>query len=82
MQPSALVRLLMSQDRVNELGKKLGRELAVSGVMPSPVPVGRAAGAPIAGSKVAELQEEMDREARTSLVISWLGLLDSPDEWG
>ena len=73
MQRSPLVRLLMSRDRVNELGRQLGGELAAA----SPESASQ-----VAASKVAELQEEMDREVRSSLVISWLGLDGPPDDWG
>jgi hypothetical protein len=70
----------MSQDRVNELGRQLDGQLAAasarSPVVDPPVVI------PVETSKVAELQEEMDREARASLVISWLGLEGPPADWG
>ena len=75
MQRSPLVRLLMSQDRVNELGRQLDGQLAAASA-------GSVAVYPVETFKVAELQEEMDREARASLVISWLGLEGPPADWG
>lgn len=80
MQRSPLVRLLMSRDRVNELGRQLGGELAAA--FPGPAAVSPESDSQVADSKVAELQEEMDREVRSSLVISWLGLDGPPDDWG
>ncbi|MFQ6028472.1 MAG: hypothetical protein ACE5Q6_13350 [Dehalococcoidia bacterium] len=77
MQRSPLVRLLMSQERVNDLRRQLKVALVPGGV-PSP----EFQPCQAMGGGVAELQEEIDREVRASLVVSWLGLSDPPADWG
>jgi hypothetical protein len=75
MQRSPIVRLLMSQDRINGLGRQLGAELAP---WPTPAATPDASGASglalVADSRIAQLQDELDREARSSLVLTWLEL--------
>ena len=86
MERSPLVRLLMSQERLNDLGRRLIAE-PIGGVVPtgdaSSMRVQEVCEADsLAGGRVAAMQENMDREARSSLVISWLGLEGPPADWG
>jgi len=75
LQYSALTRLLSLNNQVHDLENQMLTES---------VPVG-AKGALISaqmvsGSRIAELQEEIDRTARASLATCWLGNSDSEDE--
>ncbi len=75
LQYSALTRLLSLNNQVHDLENQMLTEA---------VPVG-AKGALISaqmvsGSRIAELQEEIDRTARASLATCWLGNSDSEDE--
>ena len=75
LQYSALTRLLTLNNQVHDLENEM---LAES------VPVG-ARGAMIAaqmasGSRIAEIQEEIDRTTRASLATCWLGNSDDEDE--
>ena len=75
LQYSALTRLLALNNQVHDLENQM---LAES------VPVS-ARGAVISaqmssGSRIAEIQEEIDRTARASLATCWLGNSDSEDE--
>ena len=75
LQYSALTRLLTLNNQVHDLENQM---LAES------VPVG-ARGAIISahmasGSRIAEIQEEIDRATRASLAVCWLGNSDSEDE--
>ena len=75
LQYSALTRLLALNNQVHDLENQM---LAES------VPVS-AKGAMISaqmasGSRIAEIQEEMDRTARASLATCWLGNSDNEDE--
>ena len=69
MQRSPIVRLLMSQDRVNRLGLQLDAELA-----PLTTTAASTEATMTPDSRIAQLQDEMDREARSSLVVAWLEL--------
>ena len=75
LQYSALTRLLSLNNQVHDLENQMLTES---------VPVG-AKGALISaqmvsGSRIAELQEEIDRTARASLATCWLGNSDAEDE--
>ena len=75
LQYTALTRLLTLNNQVHDLENQM---LAES------VPVG-ARGAIISaqmasGSRIAEIQEEIDRTTRASLATCWLGNADSEDE--
>ncbi|MCH7736694.1 MAG: hypothetical protein IH872_04745 [Chloroflexi bacterium] len=75
LQYSALTRLLTLNNQVHDLENQM---LAES------VPIG-ARGAMISaqmasGSRIAEIQEEIDRTARASLATCWLGNSDAEDE--
>ncbi len=75
LQYSALTRLLSLNNQVHDLENQMLMES---------VPVG-ARGAMIStqmasGSRIAEIQEEMDRAARASLATCWLGNSDAEDE--
>ena len=75
LQYAALTRLLTLNNQVHDLENEM---LAES------VPVG-ARGAMIAaqmasGSRIAEIQEEIDRTTRASLATCWLGNSDDEDE--
>ncbi len=75
LQYSALTRLLTLNNQVHDLENQMLTES---------VPVG-ARGAMIAaqmawGSRIAEIQEEIDRTTRASLATCWLGNSDDEDE--
>ncbi len=75
LQYSALTRLLTLNNQVHDLENQM---LAES------VPIG-ARGAMIAaqmasGSRIAEIQEEIDKATRASLATCWLGNADFEDE--
>ena len=75
LQYSALTRLLALNNQVHDLEHQMLTES---------VPVG-ARGAMISaqmtsGSRIAEIQEEIDRFARASLATCWLGNTDTEDE--
>ena len=75
LQYSALTRLLTLNNQVHDLENQMLTES---------VPVG-ARGAMIAaqmssGSRIAEIQEEIDRTTRASLATCWLGSSDDEDE--
>ena len=75
LQYSALTRLLTLNNQVHDLENQMLMES---------VPIG-ARGAMIAaqmssGSRIAEIQEEIDKATRASLATCWLGNADSEDE--
>ena len=75
LQYSALTRLLTLNNQVHDLENQMLTES---------VPIG-ARGAMIAaqmssGSRIAEIQEEIDKATRASLATCWLGNADSEDE--
>ena len=75
LQYSALTRLLTLNNQVHDLEHQMLTE---------PIPMG-ARGAMIAakmssGSRIAEIQEEIDKATRASLATCWLGNADSEDE--
>ncbi len=75
LQYTALTRLLTLNNQVHDLENQMSAES---------VPVG-ARGAIISaqmasGSRIAEIQEEIDRTTRASLATCWLGNADSEDE--
>ena len=75
LQYSALTRLLTLNNKVHDLENRMLAET---------VPIG-ARGAMISaqmasGSRIAEIQEEIDRFARASLATCWLGNTDAEDE--
>ncbi|MCH7842233.1 MAG: hypothetical protein IH963_08135 [Chloroflexi bacterium] len=75
LQYSALTRLLTLNNKVHDLENRMLAET---------VPIG-ARGAMISaqmasGSRIAEIQEEIDRFARASLATCWLGNTDTEDE--
>lgn len=74
-QYSALTKLLTLNNQVHDLERQLRQvDLKVVGV-------GTEAHLDVvAPNQIAELQEEMDREARASLVTCWLGMPIELDE--
>ena len=75
LQYSALTRLLTLNNQVHDLENQMLVET---------VPIG-ARGAMISsqmasGSRIADIQEEIDRTTRASLATCWLGNSDSEDE--
>ena len=75
LQYSALTRLLTLNSQAHDLEHQMLTE---------PVPVG-ARGAMISaqmtsGSRIAEIQDEIDKTTRASLATCWLGNADSEDE--
>ncbi len=75
LQYSALTRLLTLNTQVHDLENEMLTES---------VPIG-ARGAMISaqmasGSRIAEIQEEIDKATRASLATCWLGNADSEDE--
>jgi hypothetical protein len=75
LQYSALTRLLTLNNQVHDLENQMLTEQ---------LPVG-ARGAMIAaqmasGSRIAEIQEKIDRTTRASLATCWLGNADTEDE--
>lgn len=75
LQYSALTRLLTMNNQVHDLENRMLSE---------PVPLGArgaVASAQIAaGSRIAEIQEEIDQATRASLATCWLGNSDEEDE--
>ena len=75
LQYSALTRLLTLNNQVHDLENQMLAE---------PVPVGARCAIISAqmasGSRIAEIQEEIDRTTRASLATCWLGNSDSEDE--
>ena len=69
-----LTRLLTLNNRIHDLENQLRQtRLRVTGA-------GESAHLEAAGSRrVAQLQEELDREARASLMTCWLGMRDERD---
>ena len=75
LQYSVLTRLLTLNNQVHDLENEMlveivpisAREAMISSQMAS-------------GSRIAEIQEEIDRTTRASLATCWLGNSDSEDE--
>ena len=75
LQYSALTRLLSLNNQVHDLENKM---LSVS--VPA-IPVGLVISEQMfAGSRIAEIQKEIDQAARASLATCWLGNADADDE--
>jgi hypothetical protein len=75
LQYSALTRLLSLNNQVHDLENKM---LSVS--VPA-IPVGLVISEQmLAGSRIAEIQNEIDQAARASLATCWLGNADADDE--
>jgi hypothetical protein len=75
LQYSALTRLLALNNQVHDLENQLRRET---------VPQGRRVGSAILAvggpSRIAEMQEEIDRGVRASLTTCWLGMSGGAQE--
>ena len=75
LQYSALTRLLTLNNQVHDLENQLMAETVPD------VPVGAELfDRMFSGNRIAEIQDEIDRIARTSLATCWLGNLNSEDE--
>ena len=75
VQYSALTRLLTLNNQVHDLENQM---LSVS--VPA-IPVGQVISEHMfAGSRIAEIQNEIDQAARASLATCWLGNSDADDE--
>ena len=75
LQYSALTRLLTLNNQVHDLENRMLTESVPFG------PRGAMIAAQMAsGSRIAEIQEEIDKATRASLATCWLGNADSEDE--
>ena len=75
LQYSALTRLLTLNNQVHDLENQLMAETVPD------VPVGAELfDRMFSGNRIAEIQDEIDRIARTSLATCWLGNSNSEDE--
>jgi len=75
LQYSALTRLLTLNNQVHDLENQM-----LSVLIPA-IPVGQVISEQMfAGSRIAEIQNEMDQAARSSLATCWLGNADADDE--
>ena len=72
---SALTRLLTLNNQVHDLENKILTESVPVGAMGSMTSAQMAS-----RSRIAQIQEEIDRTARTSLTICWLGNSDAEGE--
>ena len=75
LQYSALTRLLTLNNQVHDLENQMLAESVPVGARGSIISAQMAS-----GSRIAEIQEEIDRTTRASLAICWLGNSDSEDE--
>ena len=66
LQYSALTRLLTLNNQVHDLENQLRAETVTA--------------LPDSGSRIAEMQDQIDRFARASLAACWLGNADAEDE--
>ena len=80
LQYSALTRLLTLNNRVHDLENRMLAETVPTGPY---VNVGalNASDQMVSGSRIAEIQDEMDRFARASLAACWLGNSNAEDEY-
>ena len=79
LQYSALTRLLTLNNRVHDLENLMLAETVPTGPY---VKVGalKVSDQMVSGSRIAEIQDEMDRFARASLAACWLGNANAEDE--
>lgn len=79
LQYSALTRLLTLNNRVHDLENLMLAETVPTGPY---VNVGalEVSDQMVSGSRIAEIQDEMDRFARASLAACWLGNANAEDE--
>ena len=75
LQYSALTRLLTLNNQVHDLENQMMAET----VPAAPIGLELSVQA-VSGSRIAEIQEEIDRFARASLVTCWLGDSNAEDE--
>ena len=75
LQYSALTRLLTLNNQVHDLENQMRTEPVTA----LAVGLGFSDQA-VSGSRIAEIQEEIDRFARASLATCWLGNSDAEDE--
>jgi hypothetical protein len=75
LQYAALTRLLTLNNQVHDLENQMLTETLPVGARGAIISAQMAS-----GSRIAEIQEEIDRTARASLATCWLGNSDSEDE--
>jgi hypothetical protein len=74
-QYAALARLLELSNRAHDLQNQLNQVPLPLGLSPNDVGAGEEAWFEVVAlHRVGKLQEEIDREARASLVTAWLGM--------
>ncbi len=75
LQYSALTRLLTLNNQVHDLENQMLTERLPMGARGAMIAAQMAS-----GSRIAEIQEEIDKTTRASLVTCWLGDTDTEDE--
>lgn len=75
LQYSALTRLLTLNNQVHDLENQVLAEFVPTGSASTMI-----ASQMASGSRIAEIQEEIDQATRASLATCWLGNADSDDE--
>ena len=79
LQYSALTRLLTLNNRVHDLENQMLTETVPAGPY-SNVGAGDVLDQMVSGSRIAEIQDEIDRTTRASLATCWLGNSNAEDE--
>ena len=79
LQYSALTRLLTLNNKVHDLETRMLAETVPTGSFPN-VGALLVSDLTVHDSRIAELQDEIDRFARASLATCWLGNSNSEDE--
>jgi hypothetical protein len=75
LQYSALTRLLTLNNQVHDLENQVLAEIVPAGSASTII-----SSQMTSGSRIAEIQEEIDQATRASLATCWLGNADSDDE--
>ena len=75
LQYSALTRLLTLNNQVHDLENQMRTETVTALAVGSGL-----SDQAVSGSRIAEIQEEIDRFARASLATCWLGNSNAEDE--
>ena len=79
LQYSALTRLLTLNNKVHDLENRMLAEMVPTGQYPIFGDT-EVSDQMVSGSRIAEMQEEIDRFARASLATCWLANSDPEDE--
>ncbi len=79
LQYSALTRLLTLNNQVHDLENRMLAEKVPTGPGPD-VGASKVSDQMVSGSRIAEIQDEIDRFARASLATCWLGNSNAEDE--